>query len=191
MRTLRYSPILILLALPCFASVSISTTTVPNGTVGSAYSATIQAKGGCTPYKWQIASGALPTGVTATASSTTKSLVLSGTPTTAATYSFTIKVSGCGGSSSSDSYKAVIQATANHIVDLSWTSSTSTNVAGYNMYRSPDGSTWKRVNASLIGSTIYDDSTVSNGSTYYYAATTVDINGNESSKTAAIRVAVP
>ena len=67
------------------SSVAITTTSLPNGTVNTAYSAVINASGGCTPYKWAIASGALPAGVTATVSSTTRSLNLAGTPTTAAT----------------------------------------------------------------------------------------------------------
>jgi len=66
-----------------------------------------------------------------------------------------------------------------------------TNVAGYNVYRSPDGATWRKINASLIASTLYLDSTVSNGSTYYYAATAVDIYRHESRKTAAVKVIVP
>ena len=85
----------------------------------------------------------------------------------------------------------IIQATANHIVDLSWKASTSGDVAGYNVYRSPDAATWKKINASLIASTLYSDSTAANGSTYYYAATAVDISGHESKKTAAIKVSIP
>jgi fibronectin type 3 domain-containing protein len=88
-------------------------------------------------------------------------------------------------------YKVVIQASANHVVDLSWNASTSSNVTGYNLYRSLDGATWNKINASLIPSTLYADSTVANGSTYYYAATAVDIYGHESSKTAPIKVAIP
>ena len=105
--------------------VAITTSSVPNGTVKTAYSAVIKASGGCTPYKWAIASGALPAGITAKASSTTTSLNLAGTPTTAATYSFAVKVTECGGGVSQVSYKVVIQATANHVVDLSWKASTS------------------------------------------------------------------
>jgi hypothetical protein len=89
---------LLLLTTLCFGNVGINTTTLPNGTVGSAYSAVVKASGGCTPFKWSIASGALPPGVSAKASSTTTSLNLSGTPTTAATYSLAVKVTGCGGS---------------------------------------------------------------------------------------------
>jgi hypothetical protein len=173
------------------SALSIITSSLPNGTVGTAYSAAVKASGGCTPYKWSIVSGALPAGVKATVSSTTTSLNLSGTPTSAATYSPTLQVTGCGGGTFKSSYKIVIQASTNHVVDLSWKASTSTNIAGYNVYRSSDGSTWKKVNASLIASTLYSDSTVANGSTYYYAATAVDIYGHESSKTTPVKVSVP
>ena len=184
--------ILALFASRCLASsVAITTTTVPNGTVKATYSAVIKASGGCAPYKWTIASGTLPAGVSATVSSTTRSLTLAGTPTRAATYSFAEKVTGCGGSASQVSYKVVIQATANHIVDLSWTPSTSGDVVGYNVYRSPDASTWKKVNAGVVASTVYTDSTVANGSTYYYAAAAVDSYGNESSKTPAVKSVIP
>ena len=175
----------------CVASVAITTTSVPNGTIKTAYSAVIKASGGCTPYKWAIASGALPAGVTAKVSSTTTSLNLAGTPTTAGTYSFAEKVTGCGGAVSQVSYKVVIQNTANHVVDLSWKASTSGDVSGYNVYRSPDGATWKKINASLIASTLYSDSTVANSTTYYYAAATVDIYGHESSKTATVKAVIP
>jgi large repetitive protein len=186
-----FSLILLLLGTRCFGTVAIATTSLPNGTVGTAYSAVVKATGGCTPYKWAIASGALPAGVTAKASSTTTSLNLTGTPTTGATYSITVKVTGCGGGTSQRAYKVVIQTTANHVVDLSWKASTSSDIAGYNLYRGPDGATWKKINAGLIASMLYADSTVANSSTYYYAATAVDIYGHESSKTAPIKVVIP
>jgi putative Ig domain-containing protein len=173
------------------SSVAITTTNLPNSTVNTAYSAVINASGGCTPYKWAIASGALPAGLTAKVSRTTKSLKLAGTPTTAATDSFAVKVTGCGGHVSQVSYKVVIQATANHVVDLSWTASTSTDIVGYNTYRAPDGVTWKKINASLVASTFYSDSTVANSTTYYYAVTAVDISGHESSKSASAKAAIP
>ncbi len=173
------------------SSVTITTKSVPNGTVETAYSAVIQASGGCTPDKWTIASGKLPAGVTSTVSHTTKSLTLAGTPTTAATYSFTVKVTGCGGGTSQVAYTVVIQGSSNHVVDLSWKASTSTDVVGYNVYRGPDGVSWTKINASLVPSTLYSDSTVANGTTYYYAATSVDVSGDESSKTAPVKAVVP
>src|SRR5438876_7770303 len=140
MKSWQLSLLLVVFASRCAASsVAITTSSVPNGTIKTAYSAVIKASGGCTPYKWAIASGALPAGITAKVSSTTTSLNLAGTPTTATTYSFTEKVTGCGGVISQASYKVIIQATANHVVELSWKASTSTDVVGYNLYRSLDG----------------------------------------------------
>jgi hypothetical protein len=175
---------------PLFA-VEITTATLPNGTVKTSYSADIEASGGCTPYKWTIASGALPAGVTAKPSSSTTSLILAGTPTTTATDFFVVKVTGCGGSAQETSYKVVIQSAANHVVDLSWRASISAHIVGYNVYRGPNGKSWEKINASLIASTLYDDSTVANGSTYYYATTAVNIEGKESTKSAAIKAVIP
>lgn len=191
MKLWRLFLLLGVLASPCAASVAITTTSLPNGTVDTAYSAAILARGGCTPYKWEIASGALPVGVTAHVSSTTALLKLKGTPSAAATNSFVVKVTGCGGHVSQVSYNVVIQTTANHVVDLRWKASTSPHVAGYNVYRCPDGVTWKKVNASLIGTTAYNDSTVANKTTYYYATTAVDTYGEESRMSAAVVVVVP
>jgi len=182
---------LLVLASQCYAYITITTSKLPNGTVQTPYSAVVNAAGGCTPYKWSIASGALPAGVTQKPSATTTSLALTGTPTKAASYSFKISVTGCGKHVSTDAYTVVIQAGANLVVDLNWNASTSTDVAGYNVYRSPNGTNWKKINAGLVPSTIYSDSTVANGSTYYYAATAVDTSGHESSRTSPVEVVIP
>ncbi|MFY9793553.1 MAG: fibronectin type III domain-containing protein [Candidatus Sulfotelmatobacter sp.] len=185
-------PLLMLsFASQCLANIAITTPTLPNGTVDTTYSEVIKASGGCTPYKWAIASGALPAGVTAKASSTTTALDLSGTPTKAATYSFSVKATGCGGKTSQVSYKIVVQATAEHVVDLSWKASTSSDVSGYNVYRGATATTMKKVNASPIASTAYTDSSVANGSTYYYATTAVNTEGRESSQTPAVEAVIP
>ena len=66
-------------------------------------------------------------------------------------------------------------------VVLSWTASTSP-VVGYNAYRSTiSGGQYTKLNSSLIATTSYTDQTVQSGSTYYYVATAVDSQGNESS----------
>jgi len=173
------------------SSVDITTASLPNGIVGQAYSAAVNAVGGCTPYKWSLVSGTLPAGITMKVSSTTTSLALSGTPSSASTYAPTVQVTGCGGATYKHSYSIAIQGTTNHVVDVSWKASTTSDVTGYNLYRSPDGVNWKKANVSLIASTMYNDATVANGSTYYYAATAVDIYGHESSKSASIKVSVP
>jgi hypothetical protein len=172
------------------ASVDITTKTLPNGMVGTPFSAIVDASGGCTPYKWALVSGSLPNGVSRTASSNTESLDLKGTPSIAGSYSFTISVTGCGGHISRASYKVSIQSGSNDVVDLSWRS-TSGNITGYNVYRSLNGSSWSKINIGLVGSTIYDDDTVVNGNTYYYAVTAVNLEGAESGKSGSVKVVIP
>ncbi|MCX5997763.1 MAG: putative Ig domain-containing protein [Chloroflexi bacterium] len=69
------------------SSCGISPTTLPAGTVGSPYSATLQAGGGTLPYTWSIISGALPAGLTLNSGTG----VISGIPLAAQTYSFTVR----------------------------------------------------------------------------------------------------
>jgi fibronectin type 3 domain-containing protein len=67
---------------------------------------------------------------------------------------------------------------------LSWTASTSSNVSGYNIYRAvwanSSCSSFSKINSSLNAGTAYTDSTVSNGTSYCYAATAVDSGNSES-----------
>jgi hypothetical protein len=63
-------------------SPAITTATVPDGTVGAAYSTSVQASGGTAPYAWSVSSGTLPAGITM-GSSTSNSVTLGGTPTSA------------------------------------------------------------------------------------------------------------
>jgi hypothetical protein len=52
MKSWLLSLLLVVFVSPCVASsVAITTSSVPNGTVKTAYSAVIKASGGCTPYK--------------------------------------------------------------------------------------------------------------------------------------------
>lgn len=71
---------------------TILTTTLPNGTVGSAYSAALSATGGRAPYTWEIVAGALPAGL---------SLFLDGrlvgTPTSSGTALFIARVVDANG----------------------------------------------------------------------------------------------
>ncbi|MEW5767715.1 MAG: putative Ig domain-containing protein [bacterium] len=72
------------------ATLTITTTSVPSGTVGTAYSQIVSATGGTTPYTWSILSGSLPPGLSLTPG--TPNATISGTPTTAGTYNFTVRV---------------------------------------------------------------------------------------------------
>jgi hypothetical protein len=66
--------------------LSITTTSLKTPVRGTAYKVTLAAKGGTTPYKWSVSKGTLPTGLTLSKG------VIQGTPTTAGTFPFTLKV---------------------------------------------------------------------------------------------------
>lgn len=66
---------------------TITTVTLPNATQSSAYSTTIAATGGTTPYIWSVLTGSLPTGITLSSAG-----VLSGTPSVNGTFNFTARV---------------------------------------------------------------------------------------------------
>jgi len=184
--------LLLILAAPCLGSnPQILTTKLDNGILNDSYFSVITAVGGCAPYVWNIVAGTLPAGVTKKPSPNTTSLILSGKPTTAASYSFTVSVTGCGGGRSEASYKVVVQAAADHLVGLNWEASSTPDVVGYNVYRGPDGSSWKRVNLTLNASTTYSDSTVADRSAYYYATTAVDVHGMESKKSNIVEIVIP
>jgi hypothetical protein len=91
----------------------------------------------------------------------------------------TISLSGMG-----------VQATS-HSVALNWIASSSP-VTGYNVYRSTtSGSNYTKVNGSLVSTVNYTDSTVQNGTTYYYVTTAVDASGNESTYSNQASAAIP
>ena len=72
---------------PGLAPLSVTTAALTNGQVGVAYSQTLTATNGVTPYSWLLTAGTLPGGLTLSAAG-----VISGTPTNANTFSFTAQV---------------------------------------------------------------------------------------------------
>lgn len=68
------------------ATLTITTTSLSSGTVGTAYNATVQSSGGTTPVTWSVTVGTLPAGLSLNSSTG----AISGTPTTAATSDFTV-----------------------------------------------------------------------------------------------------
>ena len=72
--------------------LTITTTSpLPSGVVGVEYSQALSAAGGAPPYTWSLLSGQLPPGLSLSSGG-----ALGGTPATAATYAFTVQVSGGG-----------------------------------------------------------------------------------------------
>jgi len=79
-----------------------------NGTSGTAYSAALKVVGGTGPFTFSIISGALPAGVTLSSSTGT----ISGTPTTAGTYTFTAKVIDSKGATDTVTCTIIVGSTA-------------------------------------------------------------------------------
>jgi len=69
------------------ASLSINTTSLPGGTVGTAYNQTLSASGGTLPYTWSLKTGTLPGGLALSAGG-----LVSGAPTSGGTANFTVQV---------------------------------------------------------------------------------------------------
>lgn len=79
-----------------------------------------------------------------------------------------------------------------HGVTLNWDASTSSNIAGYNIYRGTTLGTYTKLTTSgLVTGTTYSDSSVQAGVTYYYVATTVDLSGNESGYSSPATATIP
>ena len=67
---------------PPITPLTVISTSLPGGTVGSPYAATLTASGGTPPYTWSLTGGSLPSNVTLNSGGT-----ISGTPNVAGVYS--------------------------------------------------------------------------------------------------------
>jgi hypothetical protein len=79
--------------------IALAPATLPNGTINTAYSQTVSASGGTSPYAFTVGSGTLPTGLTLSSTG-----VLSGTPTSTVSVSFTLTATDANGCSGSLAY---------------------------------------------------------------------------------------
>jgi uncharacterized protein YhjY with autotransporter beta-barrel domain len=86
-------------------TISFTPATLPDGTTGQAYAQTLTASGGTAAYSYGLTAGALPPGVALAAAG-----ALSGTPTAAGTFGFTITVTDAHGFSTGNAYSL-------HIID--------------------------------------------------------------------------
>ncbi|PPT45886.1 autotransporter outer membrane beta-barrel domain-containing protein [Xanthomonas arboricola] len=85
------------------ATLVLAQPTLPPAVRGSAYNQVLTASGGVAPYRYSIASGTLPAGLTLANDGT-----LSGTPTTQGTSSFTIAVADAGNASATQAYSFTV-----------------------------------------------------------------------------------
>jgi hypothetical protein len=76
-------------------------------------------------------------------------------------------------------------------IDLIWAPVTNGDLAGYNIYRSEEGSAPVKVNSALLKVPSYRDNAVVPGKTYVYSVSALDVRGNESSRSEQASESVP
>jgi hypothetical protein len=117
--------------------LSVTTPALPDGTLGIAYNATVQATSGVLPHTWNVSGGALPDGLTLDGSAGT----ISGTPTVANTFTFTLQVTDAESESATQDFTVVIGAAGNPQVQRVSVASdgTPSNSSSGSAALSPDG----------------------------------------------------
>lgn len=85
-------------------TITVSPTSLPNAAVGSSYNQTVSATGGASPYSFAVTSGSLPTGLTLNASTGE----ISGTPTAAGTFNFTVTATDDNDCAGSQAYSITV-----------------------------------------------------------------------------------
>ena len=174
------------------AAVKITTTSLPNGTVGVAYSANVYASGGCKPYHWSWKN--LPAFFAAKPASNTSYLHLSGTPNAPNLYTFSISVRGCGGRISTQSYTITITQAGNISLSLTPASVTlnpgktqqfTATVAG----TTNQSVTWSATLGAVSSSGLYTAPSITTTSTATIKATSVANPTKSASATVTIQPA--
>ncbi|MBI3425653.1 MAG: VCBS repeat-containing protein, partial [Acidobacteria bacterium] len=84
-------------------AVSLTTATLPNGTVSAAYNQTLAASGGTAPYSFSLSAGSLPNGVTLSGAG-----LLAGTPVQSGAFNFTISAADSQNCSGARAYTLTI-----------------------------------------------------------------------------------
>ena len=130
---------------------TVTTTSLPGAGVGTSYSQTLAATGGKTPYTWSVTSGTLPAGLGLAASTG----VISGTPTTVETKTFTVQVKDAGGLTDTQSLTlAVTSGPAGPTISTT-TLANATVGSGYDVAITATGGstpyTWSVTSGSLPG----------------------------------------
>jgi hypothetical protein len=172
-------------------AVSIITSTVPAANISIPYMTTIVAQGGVFPYKFSQSAGFLPVGITLDSATG----VLSGVPSAAGDFTFTITVTDSGGTAKHrvNTASKVYAILVDHIVKISWTASVTAGVTSYNIYVGGNGGPYTRIGNVLASQpSQFTDLDATSGNTYYYVATAIDPSGESVySNQASITIPIP
>ncbi|MBI5406699.1 MAG: putative Ig domain-containing protein [Nitrospirae bacterium] len=178
------------LSITIYTALSLTTTSLNNGTARAAYSQTVTAAGGKTPYSWSVTTGSLPPGVVLN----TSTGVISGTPTTPGTFNFTVQVQDVNGAAATKT----LSITVNQAVSVTTPSLPETTAgAVYSATLQAEGGatpyTWTSTSGlppglSLISSTGEILGIASTAGNWSFTVTVRDVYGASAAKTLAIMV---
>ena len=105
-------------------AITVAPASLPAGAPGVAYSQTLSASGGISPYAFAVTAGSLPPGLTLSGAG-----LLAGTPSATGTYGFTVTATATGGCAGTQAYSLTVPAIPAAIADLAASRLTSGNDA--------------------------------------------------------------
>jgi len=163
-------------ALVNFGNVTVGTTGTQPITMSAASGSVTVSSDASSSSQFVLTGASLPFTIPAGQSVSFK---VAFTPTGSGTVSGSLSfISNASNSQTKESLTGIGTA-QQYSVNLYWNAST--DVAGYNVYRSTSSSgTYAKINSGLDANTAYTDTSVAPGSTYYYEATAVNSSGQES-----------
>jgi len=122
----------------------------------------------------------------------TATLTVIFSPTSAGTVSGSVAINSNASNSPTISLSGTGVQQTSHSVSLSWTSSISTDVMGYNIYRGTvSGGPYSILDSAPVASDAFSDATVQSGTTYFYVVRSVDNFGTESSNSSEVSAVIP
>ena len=176
-------------------ALQITSAQLPGGTVAGTYSATLSATGGSTPYTWSLLSGTLPNGLTLSASGS-----LSGTPSLAGSFPFTVQVKDAAGLSASANFSINVAspvptiaitapasgATVSGTISVSGTASDSVSISSVQV--AVDGGSYSSASGTNNWTFSLNTAALSNGAHSLSAKTTDTAGISATSSTVSINV---
>jgi hypothetical protein len=170
-------------------ALAITTTSLATSTVGATYSQTIGTTGGTAPVTFTAPASSLPPGLTLNSSG-----VITGTPTAAGSFSFTVSAEDAAGSSTSQTYTVTINPAL--MLTNTTLSNWTVNIAGYSQALTTTGGTGSitfsaagtlPTGLSLSSSGVLSGTPTATGS-YTFAVTATDTVGGSGSQTYTVTI---
>ncbi len=171
-----------------FGNVTVGSNSALNGSLTASGAAVTVTSASINNSEFVLSGISLPVTIPAGQSAPfTVTFTPQATGSTSASLTFT---SNASNSPATQTMTGTGTAPTQHSVDLTW--NVSSGATGYNIYRSTvSGGPYTMINASLDATNAYTDSTVVSGQTYYYVATDVNSQSQESGYSNQVQAVIP